>query len=98
MRSCEYLTIAGERCTKLLRVQDLRFFQDRTDITHDYTNNHLADIIYITFRDQKNGEKDETITLSRTSDPIMCPVCQGAGIVNKILNIPGTNTSSAINT
>jgi len=98
MRSCEYLTITGERRTKLLRVQDLRFFQDRTDITHDHTTNHLADIICITFRDQKNGEKDEAITLSRTSDPIMCPVCQGACIVNKILNIPGTNTSSAINT
>ena len=61
MRSCEYLTITGERRTKLLRVQDLRFFQDRTDITHDNTTNHLADIICIMFRDQKNGEKDKAM-------------------------------------
>ena len=94
MRSCEYLTIH----TKLLRIQDIRFFQERKDITQNRATNHLADIICITFRDQKNGEKDETITLSRTTDPIMCPVRQGACIVNRILAIPGQTADSTINT
>ena len=43
-------------------------------------------------------EKDETITLSHMTDPIMCPVCQGACIVNHILAIPGQTADSTINT
>ena len=98
MRSCEYLTINSEQRTKLLRIQDIRFFQERKDIAQNRATNHLADIICITFRDQKNGEKDEMITLSRTTDPIMCPVRQGACIVNRILAIPGQTADSTINT
>lgn len=100
MHCCKYLTITGERCTKLLPVQDIRFFQDRVDITAQCdTNNHLANIICIMFWDQKNGEKDKAITLSRTTDPIiMCPVRQGAGIVNRILTIPSQTEMATINT
>lgn len=98
-RSCEYLTVTGTRRTKLLCVQDFRFFLNKTEIpSQDHDQLHLADIISITFQDQKNGEKAETITLTRTNDPIACPVTQAAAIIRRILSIPGTGPTSPINT
>ena len=98
-RSCEYLTVTGTRKTKLLCVQDFRFFLNKAEISHQNPDHlHFADIISITFRDQKNGEKEETITLSRTNDPIACPVAQAAAIIRRILQIPGTGPVSSINT
>jgi len=98
LRSCEYLNVTGPRKTKLLRIRDLRFFLNKVDITSDLNNIHRADIVCVTFQDQKNGEKSETITMSRTNDPIACPVTQAAAIANRVLGIPNTTPDSTINT
>jgi hypothetical protein len=98
LRSCEYLTVTGPRKTKLLRVRDIRFFLNKADITHNLASLHRADIVCVTFQDQKNGEKSETITMSCTNDPIACPVIQAATIVNRVLTIPGATPDSSINT
>ena len=98
MRSCEYLQVHGDRKTELLRIHDIRFFRNKADITSSTTELRLADFICITFRQQKNGVKNETITMSRTDDPILCPVLQAAHIVQKILAFPGTSSITPINT
>ena len=98
MRSCEYLKVHGERKTELLQVADIHFFQNKQDITSNLPSLHLADFICITFREQKNGIKHETITLSRTDDPILCPVVQAAAIIRRILSIPGTSPHTTLNT
>jgi hypothetical protein len=98
MRSCEYLTVSGPRKTKLLRVRDLQFFRNRIDISSDTNQLHTADVVCITFQDQKNGEKADTITLHRTPDPITCPVKQAATIVASIRIIPGCTSDTPINT
>ena len=98
MRSCEYLQVKGDRKTELLCIHDLRFFQHNVDITAQSDNIHLADFLCITFREQKNGIKQETITMSRTTDAILCPVVQGATIIRRILSLPGTNCTTPINT
>jgi hypothetical protein len=98
MRSCEYLQVHGDRKTELLRIHDIRFFRNKADITSSTTDLRLADFICITFRQQKNGVKNETITMSRTNDPILCPVLQAAHIVLKILALPGASSITPINT
>jgi hypothetical protein len=98
MRSCEYLTVSGPRKTKLLRLRDIQFFLHRVDISTNTTQLHTADVICITFQDQKNGDKADTITMHRTTDPITCPVKQAATIVTSIRNIPGCTSDSTINT
>ena len=98
MRSCEYLHVTGDRKTELLRIHDIRFFQNKVDITAQLDIAHLADFLCITFRDQKNGIKQETITMSRTGDAILCPVVQAAFIIRRILTLPGTDCTTPINT
>jgi hypothetical protein len=81
MQSCEYLQVHSDRKTELLWVHDIRFFRNNADITSSTFNLHLADLICITFRQQKDGVKNETITMSRTHDPILCPILQAAQFV-----------------
>ena len=98
MRSCEYLQVQGERKTELLRGHDIRFYHNKANITTITANLHLADFICITFREQKNGVKNETITMSRTNDPILCPVLQAAAIIRRIRALPGSSSVTTINT
>jgi hypothetical protein len=98
MRSCEYLQVQGERKTELLRVHDIRFYRHNVVITDQTATLHLADFICITFREQKNGVKHETITMSRTSDPILCPVVQAAAIIRRIRALPDTTSATTLNT
>ena len=88
----------GDRRTKQPRIQDLRFLQGNTEITGRRHRLHQADIICITFRDKKNGEKDEMITLSCTKDTIMCPVKQGEMIINNLWELMGTSPNTIIYT
>jgi hypothetical protein len=98
MRSCEYLHVNGDRKTEILRLHDIRFYANKVDITSQSSELHLAEFICITFREQKNGVKHEKITMSRTGDPILCPVTQAAAIVTRLLALPGASSITPINT
>jgi len=96
MRSCEYVKTYGERRTKLLELQNLRFFKDRREVPHDSPDLHLADSITITFFFQKNDERDATVTQHRTLDAELCPVMAWAAIVKQILSYDGTGPASPV--
>jgi len=49
MHFCEYLKVLGERRTKLLELQNLRFFKDHQEVPHHDLNLHLDDSITIKF-------------------------------------------------
>ena len=59
MRSCEYLNVTGTRKTKQLRVKDIRFFKNNTELK-DKSNPFIqfADTVSITFRFQKKQEEN----------------------------------------
>ena len=97
MRSCEYSTVTGERKTKLLTINDIRFFKNRKRMGNSNRNLHTADTVSITFRFQKNKHKDETITQYR-SGLTPCPVKAWAAIVTRVLSYPGTTGNSTVNT
>ena len=60
--------------TQTVRCGDIRFFMNNKLIEHDSPHLSSAELVSITFRDQKNGNKMETINIHASNDPILCPV------------------------
>ena len=56
-----------------------------------------ADFVTITFVDQKNGERMESVTQFCTNDRVLCPVRAAATIVKRIRAIPSTTEETTIN-
>ena len=98
MRSCEYLAVSGtERRTKLLAIENIRFYRDRKEMPHDHPELHLADCVNITFYFQKNEERDASVTQHRTNDLLLCPVRSWSSIVRHVLSYPGTGLTTPVN-
>jgi hypothetical protein len=98
MHSCEYSKVYGDRCTKLLRLENLQFIRDKKELPLKHPELHLADTISITFYFQKNDERDAVVTQHRTNDPKLCPVRLWAVIAKRILAYPGTDNKTSVNT
>ena len=107
MRSCEFSTTSGaeQKRTKLLTVENIRFFDKNAAgliqaISHSSTSPppQDANCVAITFENQKNGEKDATITQHRTPEGRICPVRTWAAIVVRIINYPKATNKSTVNT
>lgn len=96
MRACEYTLSADPApLTMLLTIRDIVFLKNGRPTT----NRAEADHVMITFRMQKNGEKEESIVRKRSAvSPEFCPVQIWAGIVDRILSYPGTTLDSPVNT
>lgn len=96
-RSCEYSKVNGERKTKLLQVQDICFRQGHSLLkSHSYNILSTATSVSLTFRDQKNNERFETITQHRSTHKTLCPVKLWARIISKIRSIPGSSDLSPV--
>ena len=96
MRSCEYLTTPTpkhKKRTKILCINNIRFFTKGKLIPHHSKNLHRADTVTITFEMQKSDERNESVTMHRTGDKIICPVIMAANIVKRILTYPKTTSN-----
>jgi len=98
MRSCEYVKVTGPRKTKLLTVQNIRFFIGNRQLKHDDPLLQSADCVAITFEYQKRDVKNDVITQHRSGDSVLCPVQTWAAIVQRINSYSGTSSSSTVNT
>jgi hypothetical protein len=99
MRSCEYSKTTSpteSTTTKLLKLRNIRFFNNSKIITHDHPDLASADIVSITFESQKNKTKFQTISLHRSSSKL-CPVSIWATIVKRIRSYPSANDSTNVN-
>jgi hypothetical protein len=78
--SCKYLTVPKreERCTKLLCLQNIRFFKGGHLILAPSADLESADSMAITFEMQKNDNKFDTVIHSWTDNPVLCPIFQWA--------------------
>ena len=100
MRSCEYSKTTSpteSKRTKIVSIGDIRFFRKSKLVHH---NDHTlidADIVSITFRSQKNGEKNQTISIHKTNDLELCPVKIWASIVTRIRSYKIASDSSPVN-
>jgi hypothetical protein len=98
MHSCEYSKVYGNRCTKLLHLENLQFIRDKKELTLNHPELHLVDTISITFYFQKNDKRDTIVTQHRTHDPELCAIRLWAAIAKRILAYPGTDHKTSVNT
>ncbi len=63
-RSCEYLKVpAGEKKKiEILRLKDIRFFRDGSELQHSNLHLEFADSVSLHFSNQKNGVKNDIVT------------------------------------
>jgi len=99
MRSCEYSLVKNERKTKLLILRNIQFFSENMKIQRTRRNMKLlqASSVSITFVSQKNGVKDQTITMHRNGSKL-CPVRIWACLMLRILQYPGGSLDLPVNT
>jgi hypothetical protein len=97
MRSCEYLTITGGRRTKRLRLGNLQFLWNKRTVQLDDPFLALCDTISITFEFQKNEERDKTVVMHCSGDPLLCPIRAWAAVIMCILSYPGTSATTYLN-
>ena len=100
MRSCEYTKVPDQedRKTKLLCVKNFRFFDDAYNIIdHNDPNLQHAKMVAITFEDQKNRVKSDTVTNHRSGHQYLCPVIAWLKTIKRILSYPGSTGDTPIN-
>ena len=101
MRSCEYSKTpkSEEKKSEILQLRDIRFFVAEGLLIHhsDPCLLQKSVRVAITFRNQKNENKFETITQSKTSENL-CPVVTWALIVQRIWSYPNTTETTTVNT
>ena len=100
--SCEYTHIrrdpfCGERKTKLLRVENIRFFNNTKELYRRMTNlASKASSVQITFKFQKNRLNFQSITMYAIEDNF-CLVKIWTKIVQRILSYPKGSIDSPVN-
>eukprot|EP00978_Attheya_sp_CCMP212_P007824 scaffold18170_cov45-Attheya_sp.AAC.2 len=99
LHSCEYLNVpkGEQKKTKLLNLECVTFRRCHTRLSHSNNLLAFADTVTITFIDQKNGNRFKEITQHKTGDPLFCPVCIWAKIVQRVRGYyPGTNDKTPV--
>ena len=100
MRSCEYSTTSEKNPrTKRLRVRNMQFYNSRGLRIKKKKKFHRAHRVTITFENQKNGEKMETITRTqgRKSSQFKPVLKIWANIVTRIQSYEDTGPDTFIN-
>jgi hypothetical protein len=100
IRSCEFSKTTSPKeikRTKIIMIGDVQFFKDSMRINHDDPKITEADVISITFRSQKNGEKNQTISMHKSNDSSICPVMVWASIVKRIRSYKNSTDESPVN-
>lgn len=99
-RSCEYLKVpqAEKRRTDIIRLGDIRFYHEGTQIPHDHPLLDRAEVVSITFRKQKKDEKYDTVNQLASGDSVLCPLKAWAALVRRIRSYPATNDDTPVST
>ncbi len=99
MRSCEYLKVpqAQDRKTKKLCVRNFLFSLDDKVLNSSSEEILRANKVSITFEDQKNRNKLETVTMYSTNDELLCPVKAWSKTIFRIMKNETSNSDTPIN-
>ena len=86
MRSYEYLKVpqSEKRRTDILRLGNIRLFEDGLLLNHSNPQCECADNVSITFEFQKKDERNDTVTQKDTDHAFMSPVKIWYAIVKKL--------------
>ena len=99
MWSWEYSTTpkGEDKRTCILQKGDIRFYRKCREFSHNSGILHLADKASPTFRTQKNGVKNATVTQCRTTTTL-CPVHIWAEIIIRLDSYLGIKRDTPVNT
>ena len=96
-RSCEYVRTSGEPRTRIVRVEDIEFMKKEDGaVVVVPPGTKGATAVRITFRWQKNLQKDEAITQHASGDKELCPVIAW-GYVCKLARAQGRGSGGYVN-
>jgi len=99
MQSCEYVNVSRYRKTKLLKVDNIRFFfKGNKIITHSDPDLYKAEFVAITFEFQKRDTKNDIITQHRLGNTLLCPVHIWCSIIRRLCSYPSTTLQTTVNT
>ena len=76
----------------------MSIFLNNAFITHYHCSLHNVNFILVTYRDQNNGERMETVTLFCTNNNTMCPVRQAAALVLRLRHNKRTTNNNTVDT
>jgi hypothetical protein len=98
MCSCKYLKVpkSEQQQTKQLCLRNIAFIKDGKILDNSSTNLNSADCIAITFEQQKNDRKADTVTQWKTNDVNLRPVKIWMPIVTRIRSYKGMNPNSPV--
>jgi hypothetical protein len=98
MHSCEYLKVSGQRSTKILTLQNIRFFKGHREIDHSSNKLINSDSVSMTFKFKKKDTPNDTVTHYRSGHKTICPVIVWSKIIQRIRNYPKSTNTSPVNT
>ena len=87
---------AEQRQMKQLCIRNIAFIKDGETLDHNSPSLHLADCVLVTFEQQINDRKADTVTQWRTSDELLRPVKIRALIIRRILSYKRANKNSPV--
>ena len=98
MRSYEYLKVpqSEKRRTDILRLGNIRLFEDGLLLNHSNPQCECADNVSITFEFQKKDERNDTVTQKDTDHTFMSPVKIWYAIVKRIRSYTGSNDDTPV--
>ena len=99
MRSCKYSASpkGWHKQTRILRKGDIKCYRKRRKLPHSSRRLNLVDKVSLTFRTQKNGVNNATVTQWRKGKHI-CPVQVWADLVTRLDYYPGSSYNTHVNT
>ena len=98
IQSCKYSSVNGPHKITLLTLKDIRFFHNLREVPKSSNMKHTPiDSVTITFRRQKNGDKEADITMHKSNDQL-CPVRVWRRLVERILGYQKTDLNTSVNT
>lgn len=97
MRSCEYCETPKkeQKRTKMIELRDISFIVKGCEVPWNGNIDNASEVL-ITFRDQKNGERMETISASKTGKDL-CPCKAAVRLVKRIRSYKDTDGCTQIN-
>lgn len=97
MRLCEYCDTPKkeQKKTKMIKLRDITFRVKGCEVPWNGDIDNASEVL-ITFRDQKNGERIETISASRTGKDL-CPCRAAIRLVKRIRSYRNTDKYTRIN-
>jgi hypothetical protein len=98
MSSCKYAKVpkAEQRQMKQLCIRNIAFIKDGESVDNKSLSLYLADCVSVTFKQQKNDRKADTVTQWRTSDELLCPVKIWASLIRRINSYKGASKNSPV--